>query len=276
MADDRTELDALARAWTELLEQYQDEIGRRPTPPELAEVLSWALRALDGVAGYGPGAWVSAPGRPARGSRVDELNDAVFVMAADLVDLAADALSGVSGRTGAQAVLDLLADAYARAGGEPVGWSVRGGTGSTVRVKIGDVVAVPIGRGQYRYAVVVARNSVGTAVGILDAGGPMRPYAGGRGGGRPLYVGMEAVSDGTWPVVGHDRELAAQFDPEPEFFHEPNPDDPAVGPYGSAERPTGELRELSREEAEDIGLLDGSYVVGMLPREFEALLRSLD
>jgi hypothetical protein len=35
--------------------------------------------------------------------------------------------------------------------------------------------------------------------------------------------------------------------------------EPETGPFGSAETPSGERRDLTEEEAEEIGLTDGSY-----------------
>ncbi|MFD1044649.1 hypothetical protein ACFQ1S_03085 [Kibdelosporangium lantanae] len=41
------------------------------------------------------------------------------------------------------------------------------------------------------------------------------------------------------------------------------------GPYGSAEKPNGELRQLAEDEARDVGLLDGTYDQVRLPEVLE-------
>jgi hypothetical protein len=277
-------LDDLARSWSEVLGQFAVEAGRPATNAELAEVLTWAVRSAagDDLDDLPAGALVVAPGRSRALSVVPELNDAVFVLATALVSNAVAVLRGVVERPSTQSLLDLLGDAVTRAPegadvGGPGGWTLRRGGRPKVRVTVGDVIAVPMEPGRYRYVVVVARNRFGTALGARAGSGPLRPPARPRrAASRPRYVGTESIEDGTWPVVGHDEEALAGFDPDPEIFHVPRPGGHArIGPYGAAERAGGALRDLTQEEAREVGVLEPGYAVALLTDEFEEELRRL-
>lgn len=210
------------------------------------------------------------------------------MIAADLASDAVAALARVGGHPSAQDVLRLLHDGLARGReshlvqlpDDSAGpWKIRArGKKSRKRTRVGDVVAVPVGPGRYRHAIVVAKNNFGTALGILDGPGPLHPTAPLRSAAlKPVFVGEESIANGSWPIVGHDEKLLELFDRDPEIFHRNNPNlpDPAIGPFGSGETALGRMRELSEAEATEIGLLDGSYHQFLMPQEFEGFLKSL-
>jgi hypothetical protein len=299
-----SELDRLIRGWAELIRQFTDEVGRIPSGSELAEVLTWALRSfVDQVEGFPPDAVVEVVrGRSSGGGagqsksekrarkiafEVDQLNDSVFVIAADLVSGAVAASARVVGRPSAQVVLNLLHDGLEQARASKVvelpddsvgHWKIRASRKKAqIRTRVGDIVAVPVGRGNYRHVIVVAKNDFGTAVGILDGPGPLHPTAPLRPTGlRPVYVGEESIGDGSWPIVGHDEEPLEHFDQDPEIFHDndPNLPDPMIGPFGSGETASGRMRKLTEAEANEIGLLDESYRQFLLPQQLEDYLKS--
>ena len=191
-------LDSLARGWAELISQFADETGRLPSGSELAEVLTWAFRSFaDRVGGFPPHTVVEAVRVQSSGDRavkpesekrageiaseVDQLNNSVFVIAADLVSEAVAALARPGGRPSAQAVLRLLHDGLEQARASKLvelpddsaeHWKIRApGKKARMRIRVGDIVAVPVGPDRYRHVIVVAKNRFGTAAGILDETG---------------------------------------------------------------------------------------------------------
>ena len=297
-------LDSLTQGWAELIGQFADETGRLPSGSELAEVLTWAFRSFaDRVGGFPPDTVVEAVRVQSSGDRavksesekragkiaseVDQLNDSVFVIAADLMSEAVAAMARPGGRPSAQAVLRLLHDGLEQARASKLvelpddsaeHWKIRAPRKKArMRTRVGDIVAVPVGPDRYRHVIVVAKNGFGTAAGILDGPGPLHPTAPLRRTGlRPVYVGEESIDDGSWPIVGHDEKLLEHFDRDPEIFHRNNPDlpDPMIGPFGSGETASGRMRELSEAEANEIGLLDRSYSQVLLPQQLEDFLKS--
>jgi hypothetical protein len=280
VADD-VNSQSLAESWTELLAAFRDEADRFPTNAELAELLTWAFRSIaDGIPDLPPSPTVQSAVNVRGRSVVPELNDVAFEHATALVTDAISLLAPVTGPPSAQSVLDLLANALPLAARASEirgagGWRLRPGR-ARIRVRIGDVVAIPLARGKYRYVLVVARTRFGWAFGVLEGihalrpSGPLRPAA-----VRPVYAGTERIADGQWPIVGHDEGLLDALDRDPEIYHEPRPH-PLIGPYGSAERAGGAMRHLSEEEAREVGLLDRTYVVAFMPNELVAWLRRLE
>ena len=88
-----------------------------------------------------------------------------------------------------------------------------------------------------------------------------------------MYSDDRQVASGCWPVVGHSEELRGLF-PEPELVHHYPREGRLyanVGPFG-AETGTGEMRNLTRKEAEEIGLLKSSYEQIRSSEEVEKIL----
>ena len=254
----KNETDAL-RA---IAESFHQEVGRPPSLGELFEVLTWAS-CTSGPSPVRFGARTGTGGRyeaPA-GSRVGELNDAVFAQASTmLTELAETAgsdtpkvlarLLGQAIRTSGIALGDVGAD-------DKVTVSAKA-TASHAKPKVGDVVAVPSAHGGHHLAVVVAQNRFGTALGLVrrSAAAPERAIP-----RLPFYTDDVLVRDGTWKVLGPDRTLLARLPDEPEVFHPPDIDWPGIdlGDFGAAENVAGSLRLLDEAEAREVGLLDRSY-----------------
>jgi hypothetical protein len=81
------------------------------------------------------------------------------------------------------------------------------------------------------------------------------------------------LANGRWVRVGAQEDVLQIFPKAPEIYHEKssNPSNPRIGPFGSAEAPTGDLRELKEAEARHIGL-GHTYRQIMLEEEFEVFL----
>ena len=127
------DLGGLAHEWSELIDQFIDELGRPPSNAELAEVLTWAFRSLseqdvdafpsdvtieaDGGRSSGVSTAKSAAGEHAAQitSAVGQLNDSVFVTGADMASVALAELATSGGRPSVQAILNLLSDALMQA-----------------------------------------------------------------------------------------------------------------------------------------------------------------
>lgn len=223
-----------------------------------------------------------------RKSRVAELNDAVFVEASDFLSF----LDGEARTTGSR---DVTAGAIVSGILQILKQSVISFEDvsstelvslepempkRTINAKRGDVVAIPSDGGSYHLAVVlVARNRFGTALGILR--GKLRfPRIGGQdryqARARPLYVDDHLIRNGAWPIVDHVDGLLSLFPDEPEIYHAPDqlwPGDQA-GEFGSAESPSGGLRQIDKEEAEEVGLLSGAYRQVYVSGHLQQLLAS--
>jgi immunity protein 26 of polymorphic toxin system len=283
----------------DLIDNFASEIGRGPSSTELAEILTWGFRAVDGnlVADLPADVSVKTQVRkgvyklPSRSGKestsVEELNDAVFVNAADLV---AEAAKEIKKKTGseptAQEISDVLAEVVRKSRAELadlppdaiVGFKAQVGR-RKLSSKVGDIVAIPINEGAYVLASVVAKNQFGTALGLykgqgklrplsIDSHPPVRPH--------PVYTGEESIASGRWEIIGHDKNLLPLFPSNPEIYHQQNLKDPhpQLGPFGSGETADGNLRELSKSEAQELGLLDGGYTQVLLPDSLEAMLKS--
>lgn len=62
--------------------------------------------------------------------------------------------------------------------------------------------------------------------------------------------------------MGHDENLLLAFPAQPEIYHRPQPLIPGVSPvgrFGAAETADRKLRDVSREEAERLGLLNPGF-----------------
>ena len=238
--------DEAAAAFASLMAEFRDEAGSPPALGQFLEILAVTPAQLRLRAKLTKNRRYAS--RPS--ARVADLNDAVFVEAAELLTLVAQTDEDLA--AGILRILHRPGVAFADVdGSEVVSLTVIPGK-RVAKAKPGDVLAIPTAGGANHRAVVILRNRFGTAL------GPLRGSAARQ---RPIYTDDYAVASGAWRIVGHDESLLALFAAEPEIYHSPALAFPGVsiGEFGSAETAAGVLREISREEAEEVGLLDGSY-----------------
>lgn len=284
----------------EIAESFSEEIGRLPSLPELLEILTWGLRGSPNeiLSDVNPANVVALHARFAKGrtktnsadsapSAVDELNDAAFSAASDTVASVARAVGAAEGNAPTlERLLEVIAaslrdasnsltsdDASALAILKPE--LLRRGK---VTLRPGDIVAIPAPDGAFFTAVVLDRNAFGTAYGLFEGAGPIRrvsaeshpstlPF--------PVYTGDESLANGSWRIVGHDDELRKLFPAEPEIYHRAQviSGGPKIGKFGSAESASGRMRDLTKEEADALGLLTGEYRQVYTPELFERYLQ---
>jgi hypothetical protein len=218
-------------------------------------------------------------------SEVPGLNDSIFVDGADLLVELSDAFAEDEGRAPTLAEICRLLERALQGVDStlithpPTGVKIGAMVSRKQRApgKVGDIVAIPAKDGRNFIAVIVARNRFGIALGLFkgtnDAGpisihshAPVEKY--------PVYTGKEFIESGRWKIVGHDDELLSLFPAEPEIYHYQLKDQPkpGIGPYGSGETAEGRLRDLSKEEAEEIGLHSEEYRAIYLPDMLEQYL----
>jgi len=225
-------------------------------------------------------------------SLVDEMDDHLFVLAShSIAELCREAERG----TGRKLTIDELC--------ELLTWAVRScGDGladvnvenlealepklrrrGKVTVRPGDVVAIPRAGDEkdvYLAVYITSNKRFGHAFGVLRGHHPLKPFRNDPGRKPsalplPIYTTLHGVASGRWPVVGHAPDLLALFPSQPEIYHHKkyNQENHRIGPFGAAESPTGELRNLTEQEARDVGLLSDEYTQTMVPEELEAKLR---
>jgi len=278
----------------EIAGDFRDELERAPTIGELCEILTYGIQSsreelLDGVRvrdvvslkpKFAQDSAQAGHKRKTRTSAVDGLNDNLFVLANGLWADLANAYKGESGtRPDVKTLCDVIVESLHLCKDNLLS-DIRPKDLLAIEAKlqkppkaaarIGDIVAIPEGDDRYFITVVVARNDFGTAFGVLKGTWPAAPvpaspyppvirY--------PIYSGEKLVEKGLWPIVGHDEALLALFPPQPEVFHRETAGggSDAVGAFGAAESPSGQWRNLTREEAEEVGLLDDTYSQFYLP-----------
>lgn len=143
----------------------------------------------------------------------------------------------------------------------------------------GDIVAIPRMMGGYYFIVHIASNQFGEAFGLLGGHSdvPELPsdwapvpikY--------PTYSGNAFVANGRWKRVGHRDDLLGLFPKSPPIYHSKSDNilNDSIGKYGSAETASGELRDLTESDADEIGVLARKYRQIMLEEEFEGYLQS--
>ena len=141
----------------------------------------------------------------------------------------------------------------------------------------GMVFAVPRPGGGFYLLVHLASNRFGEAFGLTAAWKPdpvlpddWRPH--------PrrafVYTGSLFVARGRWRHVGDRPDLLAAFPAAPEIYHRKadHPDNPAIGPHGSAETADEQLRSLGGDEYRASPLVANEYRQVMLEEEVEGYL----
>jgi hypothetical protein len=185
----------------------------------------------------------------------------------DLCELLAVSLRGCSG--------DLLSDINVQAVEK---LTPKVAPHKKVTLKPGAILAIPRKMGGFYFVIYITTNQFGDAFGIFD-GHRQVPYVSSRWkpvpAKFPVYTGKALVVSGRWSRIDHREDLLDLFPKSPEIYHSKsdNPSNDRIGPYGSGETVTGELRELTESEAKQIGLIQGTYRQVMLEEEFEKYLQ---
>ena len=273
----------------ELSEEMVDTLGRKPTIGELMELLAYTVRtSREGTFSNPPTETLErfelkfrAGARPALSDEelesarktLGELSDSVFVVVSDLIQdlsrLVATEMGqapslvelGVLLLEGLRRCLDALADLHP---GDLL--SIKPKSKKKIVPAVGDLVAIPTVEEKFFIASVLTKNRFGTAYGFFKGARGARPFSlANHPEPRlfPIYSGERAVAQGRWKLIGHDKALLRLFPAEPEIYHQKssvlNANDSKIGPYGAAENGKGELRSISEEEANKVGLLRGEY-----------------
>lgn len=273
-ADPNRQAEAVHRL-AQLVEQLRDELGGLPTFGEFLEVLgvSMPARAVDSVAVPLRLLATTKGNRRYVGrqpSRVTDLNDAVFVDASDWLSFLVDGISTAVGRPVSSD--DLIAAIRQAVKASDISFqdlavadlsSLRAEAPKRARALSGDVVAIPHKNGGYRLAVIITHNRFGTALGLLRGSVPLPRFrtSNRHEGLRVVYTDDQLIARARWPIIGHEEELLMLFPAEPEIYHAPDLPMPGTptSEFGLAETPNGDLRPVSKEEAERVGLLSGTY-----------------
>src|SRR5262249_30829209 len=147
-----------------------------------------------------------------------------------------------------------------------------------ITLKPGDILAIPRAKGGHYFVIHIASNRFGQAFGIF-AGHRKVPYLSSEWKAVPIkypvYSGRALVVSGRWKRIEHREDLLDLFPKSPEIYHSKsdNPSNDRIGPYGSGETASEELRDLTEAEAKEIGLIRGTYLQGMLEEQFEKYLQ---
>jgi hypothetical protein len=269
----------VVRRLARVVKLFEEELDDSPSLGELLEILSASVPTnsefsieLPLVLPLKAKVGGNRPYRGSRKSRTPDLNDAVFVEAADFLSYLSRGLAEINDGTVvapdelAAGILQALNDSELAlkdvAMNEVVSLQSESPRKVT-RARRGDVVAIPDKKGNYHLAVVVARNRFGMALGVLRGisryprvESPDR-Y---RAASSAIYTDEHLVTDGTWPIIDHVEDLLSLFPDEPEIYHPPDLlSGPEVGEFGAAETSSGRLRNITKQEAEDVGLLNDAY-----------------
>ncbi len=268
-----TALDEAARLLVRVTEAIAAELDGPPTLGDVLAVLDWSVPNGSEHMAKTPvpvtfrakvkgNKWYKAPDRDV------VLDDGAYVEAVELLGFLAARGSAVSGQqTTAEDLASYLLQVLKAA--RPAFADVDEVADLQVKVakgrrkfQVGDVIGVPAGKGGYHFAVIVAVDNWGPAVGLLQgvhASPQLGPADGYRARHVPVYPGQDLIQDGTWPIVGHDENLLALFPDPPEIYFSPNPVFPQYGKFGAAGTADGRKRVIGEAEAGRAGLLDQSY-----------------
>lgn len=212
-------------------------------------------------------------------SVLDELDDQVYVESArHVVELAVEMEDALGRKPSLSEFLELLSSTFRSLTTElfddvsptAVAALVPRLAKNPKKILPGTVIGIPASGGWF-LAVYLKTNTFGDAFGILAGkrhtarlrNVPPKPC------GVPLYSSVRWVRDGTWKVVGHSAEALAWFPADPEIYHRKrdHPSDPAIGEFGAAQGVDEKIRNIDRQEAEAVGLLDGGYQSAFLAEE---------
>ena len=147
------------------------------------------------------------------------------------------------------------------------------------KIQPGSIIGVPSQSGDKFLVVYLMSNRFGDVFGIFKGRFRKLPnWEKLQPGGRPVVSHLRPVREGRWPLLGIRSELASLFPAEPEIYHAKtgrNIENPAIGPYGSAETADNKLRSISKKEAEEVGLLSGEYRAVLLEERLVAYLERM-
>lgn len=271
----------------EITEAFAEDMERNPTAMELFAVLWWGLQSAshDMLADLHPGNVISLKMQIKKDGKkalhdidlqsVSDLNDNTFVVAGDFLSslsniMKADLGAAPTWKQFSDTLISGLnqCDDHLLSDINPAhiaGIKARISKRSKTISKPGDIVAIPAANGKYFIACVLVKNRIGTAYGLFKGTSKIKPVSISshpEPEPYPVYSGNLFVENGRWRIIGHDPGLLSLFPSDPEIFHAPQKISSGVkiGPYGAAEAiSSGQLRQLSKTEAEAIGLLNGQY-----------------
>lgn len=280
---------------------FHGDLERAPTIDEMCSLITTGLRSAsadllddvqsDAVPDIHPRLIAGARRRRVEDlldASIDDLNDNTFVTANDVLTDLSERLQRTGGRMPTLAELcgvlaravqmsddTLLLDIKPQ---QLAAFETEVRVPRKARPKVGDIVAIPARNGDSFAAIVLARNTFGTALGLFDGtvdASKITADAHPTPRSRHIYTDDAAIASGRWPIVGHDDALRKLFPEEPEIYHKPRPNEPKrrgvpeIGPYGSAETADGTLRNLSQSEAEALGLLEPGFDYSFSPSAVE-------
>jgi len=293
-----------AAGLAEISAAFVEEIERRPSSIELFAIVAWGLKscgdetlldvkpanisALKPKVKKGAGRLVSNPDMDEAESAVEDLNDNVFVLASDLISVLANAIKRVKKQAPAldeicsvivdglhQCDEDLMIDMNPA---HIIGVKAEIDKRRKIIGQLGDVVAIPAKNGEFFLACILAKNQFGTAYGFFEGTSKPRPISAASHPPalpHPIYSDNVFVASGRWQIIAHDEDLRSLFPAEPEIYHTEDlldEDNPKIGPYGAGETVSGKLRQLTKNEAEEIGIFSSDYNQVCLAEELEDYL----
>jgi hypothetical protein len=143
----------------------------------------------------------------------------------------------------------------------------------------GTLIGVPSGEGDAFAILYLTSNTFGDAFGILKGRfRHLRTNSKFESSQRHVYSSLRPLREGRWRLLGIRPDLISMFPSNPEIYHRKsgrNLENPSIGPFGSAETANGELRNLSREEADAVGLLSGDYSQVLMEKQLVAYLQRM-
>jgi hypothetical protein len=274
-----------------VFEAFADEQDGAPTFGEFLEILGWSVPDNNEFMGASPIPLVfkakvkgNKRYKAEPSDRVAGLNDNTFNEATDVLAFLVERAGSARGQEVSPADLAGHVLQVLRAGDVSFADISSGDVVDlTVDVpkripkpKVGDVVAIPAAEPGYHLAVVLADDQIGLALGLLQ-GVVAKPRVGRADQYQarhiPIYTDARSIANGTWRIVGHNDELLALFPDPPELYWDAvTAFGDRFGDYGAAGRQDSPKRLISKEEAEAVGVLDGTYRQTHLGEYFQKAL----